>query len=71
MKPTNSILGPSPTLTTKEAFADVMPWFNTTVGLSASDDELENDFKNDENDGDNDGMGWCGIPFGKLRLFEN
>jgi hypothetical protein len=52
-------------LTTKLAFADVMPWFNTTVGLSTSDDELENVFKNDDNDDDFDQMGWCGIPFGK------
>ena len=59
------ILGPSPTLTTKQAFADVMPWFNTTVGLNASVDELENDFKNDENDDEPDAMGWFGIPFGK------
>jgi hypothetical protein len=54
-------------LTTKEAFADVMPWFNTTVGLGTSDVDLENEFKNDENDDELDDMGWCGIPFGKSR----
>ena len=58
-------LGPSPTLKTKQAFADVMPWFNTTVGLNASEDELENGFKNHENDDEPDAMGWFGIPFGK------
>ena len=46
-----------------------MPWFNTTVGLNTtSDDELENDFKNDENDDKPDAMGWCGIPFGTLYI---
>lgn len=60
----NFHLGPSPTLTTKEAFADVMPWFNTTVGLGTSDDEFENEFKNN-NDDDLDTVGWCGVPFGK------
>ena len=45
---TNFTLGPSPTLTTKQAFADVMPWFKTTVDLNSSEDELENDFKNDQ-----------------------
>ena len=46
-----------------------MPWFNTTVGLNTtSDDELENDFKNDENDDEPDAMGWCGIPFGTLYI---
>ena len=48
-----------------------MPWFNTTVGLSTSDDEFENEFKNDENGDDLDDMGWCGIPFGKHNWSEN
>ena len=59
------VVGPSPTLTTKEAFADVLPWFNTTVGLSTSDDELEREFKNGVSDDENDVMGWSGVPFSK------
>lgn len=52
----SSLAGPSPTLTTKQAFAEVMPWFNTTVGLDNSDAQFEANFKNDPNAESNVGL---------------
>ena len=65
-KPVSNLAGPSPTLTTKQAFAEVMPWFNTTVGLNDSDAEFEAKFKNDA-DSEND-LQLFGTELGKLDV---
>ena len=61
----SSLAAPSPTLTTQQAFAEVMPWFNTTVGTDDSDAEFEAQFKNDSNTAINDDM--FASAFGKFH----